>query len=120
MVLKNISPGCGVRASLMLFFNLCQTFPIKTPKCLLGPDPMDRQGPPNQPSYQITRGLNRTRQRKKYYDVRLSRQEGSTMCHLANGHSVPSPAGSISETLVTTSVKFNLGSLLQGQVGSSY
>ena len=23
MVLKNISPGCGVRASLMLFFQLC-------------------------------------------------------------------------------------------------
>ena len=30
---------------------------------------MDRQGPPNQPHYQLARGLNRFRQRKRYYDV---------------------------------------------------
>ena len=45
---------------------------------------MNRQGPPNWPRYQLTRGLNRFRHRKRCYDVILSRQEGSTMRHLAN------------------------------------
>ena len=45
--------------------------------------PMDRQSPPNRPPYQLTRGLNRFRQRKRCYNVTLSRQEGSMMCHLA-------------------------------------
>ena len=35
---------------------------------------------------------------KRCYDVTLSRQEGSTMRHLANAHSVTSPAGSIYRT----------------------
>ena len=36
--------------------------------------------------------------RKRCYDVTLSRQEGSTMHHLANAHSVTGPAGSIYKT----------------------
>ena len=40
---------------------------------------MDRQCPPNRPRYQPTRGLNRFKQRKRCYDVTLSRQEGSSM-----------------------------------------
>ena len=47
---------------------------------------MDRQGPPIRPRYQLTRGLNMFRQRKRSYDITLSRQEGSTMRHLANAH----------------------------------
>ena len=38
------------------------------------------------------------RQRKRCYDVTLSRQEGSTMRHLANAHSVTGPTGSIYKT----------------------
>ena len=56
---------------------------------------MDRQGPPSRPRYQLTRGLAIFRQRKRCYDVTLSRQEGSTMHHLANAHSVTGPAGII-------------------------
>ena len=59
---------------------------------------MDRQGPPIRPRYQLTRGLNMFRQRKRCYDVMLSRQEGSTMRHLANAHSVTGPASSIYRT----------------------
>ena len=54
---------------------------------------MDRQGPPNRPRYQLTGGLNRFRQRKSHDDASLSRQEGSTMRHIANAHSVVGPAG---------------------------
>ena len=43
---------------------------------------MDRQGPPIQARYQLTRGLNRTRQQKTCEDATMSRQEGSMMCHL--------------------------------------
>ena len=53
---------------------------------------MDRQGPPIRPRCQLTRGLNMFRQRKRCYDITLSRQEGSTMRHLANAHSVTGPA----------------------------
>ena len=53
---------------------------------------MDRQGPPNRPCYQLTSGLNRFRQRKRCYDVALSRQEGSTKHHLPNAQNVmPQP-----------------------------
>ena len=45
---------------------------------------MDGQGPPNRPRYQLTRGLTRFRQRKRSYDVTMSRQEGSMMRHLAS------------------------------------
>ena len=62
------------------------------------PYPMDRQGPPIGPRYQLTRGLNMFRQRKRCYDVTLSRQEGSMRRHLANAHSVTGPAGSIYRT----------------------
>ena len=48
------------------------------------PYPMDRQGPPNLPRYQLTRGLNRFRQQKRCYDITLTSQEGSTMRHLAS------------------------------------
>ena len=47
-------------------------------------DPMDRQGPPSRPCYQLTVGLNRFRQRKSCYDITLSRQEGSMIRYLAN------------------------------------
>ena len=47
---------------------------------------MDRQGPPNRPRYQLTRGLNLFRQRKRLTDVTLSGQEASMMRHLANAH----------------------------------
>ena len=55
---------------------------------------MDRQGSPNWPRYQLTRGVNRTRQQKRCSDVTMFRQEGSTMCHLANAHFVTRPAAS--------------------------
>ena len=58
---------------------------------------MNRQGPPIRRRYH-TSGLNRTKQRKRCYDVTMSRQEGSTMCHLANAHSVIAPACSIYRT----------------------
>ena len=45
---------------------------------------MDMQGPPKQPHYQLTRGLNSFRQRKRSYDVTLSRQERSTVHPLTN------------------------------------
>ena len=48
------------------------------------PYPMDRQGPPNRPRYQLTRGLNRLRQQKRCYDITLSRQEGNMMHRLEN------------------------------------
>ena len=54
---------------------------------------MDRQGPPNRPRYQLTVGLNRFRQQKRYDDVILSGQEGSTMLHLANAQYMTGPAG---------------------------
>ena len=50
---------------------------------------MDRQGPPNRPRYQLTRGLNLFRQRKRWTDVTLSGQEASMMRHLANAHYWP-------------------------------
>ena len=53
---------------------------------------MDRQGPPNQPHYQLARGLNGFRQWKRCYDVTLSRQEESMMRHLANARNVTGPA----------------------------
>ena len=56
---------------------------------------MDRQGPPNQPRYQLTRDLTRFRQQKRRDDISMCRQEGSTVRHLANVHSVTGPAGSI-------------------------
>ena len=56
---------------------------------------MDRQGPPIWPHCQLTRGLNRTRHKK---DDMMSRQEGSTMRHLADAHSVTDPAGSLYRT----------------------
>ena len=59
---------------------------------------MDRQGPPIQPRYQLTRGLNMFRQRKRCYGVTLSRQEGSTRRHLANAYPVTGPAGIIYRT----------------------
>ena len=59
---------------------------------------MVTQGPPIRPRYQLTRGLNMFRQRKRCYDVMLSGQEGSTMHHLANVHSVTGPAGIIYRT----------------------
>ena len=59
---------------------------------------MDRQGPPIRPRYQLTRGLNRTRQRKRCYDVTMSRQDGSMMRHLVNAHSVTGSAGSLYRT----------------------
>ena len=54
---------------------------------------MGSKEPPNQPLCQLNRGLNRFRQQKRCDDVSLSRQEGSTMLHLANADSVTSPAG---------------------------
>ena len=61
---------------------------------------MDRQGPPNQPRYQLTKGLIiRFRQRKRRDAVSLSRQEGSTMRHLANAHSMTGSAGIIYRTV---------------------
>ena len=45
---------------------------------------MDRQDPPNRPRYQLTRGFNRFIQRKRCYDVTLSRQEGSTRRQLVS------------------------------------
>ena len=59
---------------------------------------MDRQGPPIWPRHQLTRGLNMFRQRKRCYDVTLSRQEGSTRRHLANARTVTGTAGSIYRT----------------------
>ena len=56
---------------------------------------MDRQGP-MRPNYQLTRGLNKAM--KKCYDVMMSRQEGSTMLHLANAHSMTGHAGCIYKT----------------------
>ena len=54
---------------------------------------MDRQALPNRLHYQLTRCLNRLRQQKRCDDIMLSRQEGSTMRHLANAHSMTGPAG---------------------------
>ena len=59
---------------------------------------MDRQGPPNQPRYQLTRSLNLFRQRKRLTDVTLSGQEASidappSECTLLTG-----PAGIIYRT----------------------
>ena len=54
---------------------------------------MDRQGPPKQPRYHLTGGLDRIRPRKRHDDVSLSRQEGCLMHHLANAYSVTGPAG---------------------------
>ena len=59
---------------------------------------MDRQGSPNRPRYQLTRGLNRFRQQRRRDDVSMSRKEGSTTYHLANAHSVTGPAGIIYRT----------------------
>ena len=59
---------------------------------------MDRQGLPVRPGYRFTRGLYRTRQRNRCYDVTLCRQEGSTMRHLANACPLTGPADSIYRT----------------------
>ena len=56
---------------------------------------MDRQGPPIQPHYQITRGLNRIRPEKDAMTSRCLDSKGSTMRHLANAHSVTGPTGII-------------------------
>ena len=44
---------------------------------------MDTQDPPTDPAISLP-GANRFRQRKRCYDVTLSRQEGSTTRHLAS------------------------------------
>ena len=44
---------------------------------------MDTQDPPTNPAISLL-GSNRFRQRKRCYDVTLSRQEGSTTRHLAS------------------------------------
>ena len=54
---------------------------------------MDRQDPPNRPRYQLTRGLIGLDIEKRRHDVILSRQKVCTRRHLANVHSVTSPAG---------------------------
>ena len=45
---------------------------------------MDTQDPPNRPRYQFTRGLSMFTQRKRCYDVGLSRQQGSMRDHLGS------------------------------------
>ena len=47
---------------------------------------MDTQDPPNRPRYQLTRGLIGLDNKKRCYDVTLSRQEGSTTRHLVSAH----------------------------------
>ena len=47
---------------------------------------MDTQGHPIQPRYQLTRDLIGLDNEKRCYDVTLSRQEASTMRHLASAH----------------------------------
>ena len=59
---------------------------------------MDRQGPPNRPRYQLTRGLTRIRHEKDAMTSRSVNRKSSTMCHLVNAHSVTGPAGSIYRT----------------------
>ena len=44
---------------------------------------MDTQDPPTDPAIKLL-GANRFRQRKRCYDVTLSRQEGSVTRHLAS------------------------------------
>ena len=48
----------------------------------------DRQGPPNRPHYQLTRGLPRFRQHKRCYDIRLSRQKGDMMRNLPSAQNM--------------------------------
>ena len=50
---------------------------------------MDRQDPPIQPRYQLTRGLIGLDYEKRCDDVILTRQEICTRRHLANVHSGP-------------------------------
>ena len=50
---------------------------------------MDRRGPPNWSRYQLTRGLSKFRQGKKWHDVALSRQDRSRAHHLLNAHYGP-------------------------------
>ena len=75
MVLKNISPGCGVRASLMLFFDACVFFlslKVKVPDTsqevtFLAPGHMV----PTVPTTAETESKKEQRKRKKSVDVWL-------------------------------------------------
>ena len=58
---------------------------------------MDRQGPPNRPRYQLTRGLTRIGHEKDAM-TSIGKQEMKDDAHLANAHSVTGPAGSIYRT----------------------
>ena len=60
---------------------------------------MDRQDPPIRPRYQLTRGLNRTRNDKDAMTSHCLDRKGSTMRHLANAHAVTGPAGSFTGRL---------------------
>ena len=57
------------------------------------PHVMDTQDPSNRPRYQLTRVLVGLDNEKRCYDVTLSRQEGSTMRHLASAQEWDWPAG---------------------------
>ena len=59
---------------------------------------MDRQGPPNQPRYQLTRGLNLFRQRKRLTDVTVSGQEATIDVPPSECTLLAGPAGIIYRT----------------------